>query len=707
MRIAWLRLLPAIILMMLSLSADAVGKEVALVYDDSGSMGVNHKWVAANYAVQIVAALGGSQDKLYLVKMSKPSHSDVFVGANKIDRLIKEFKQLKTPVDGAGTPYSSVTTALHQLINSPKNAEKWLVIMTDGAFAEQTNAQLAKDTDSAKNAKIRVIFLLIGKDHDDVAPYWERAAAAKIYRAKAADAIPEKMEEIAALLNGRSFQAGQIGVKRLTAKEFAVTSKFPLRSLIVLRQGDSDALLANATIKGVKLKQRIQQVSAVKNVEGLSTAMVGHISGSQSQVIIAGSEIKLRFDKDVKSESIKLLADVAASFTLEVIDSSGAVLTPDATGRVSWCRGKPVSVRAKLMDEAGVSITRGRNDMSSFDVGLQVQTSAKAPDIKLSYDISQEAFLQQMQISNETKVRGYAKYPGYFYFQSDPIVMLSKDCSRNLKLIVSGGLNANGGWDSEVDKLGDAPYIQLHATSDHVPIDPWAIASVQMKPIGSKSNTQAVDLDAVRVGDEWQIRPHSACCLSLRAPLLAGNYEIQFTPFKPVPGDTVDFPAPIRLQLIAPQGLWQNLWWNYCKLIILLVTILLLWYLWRLRSKARFKKSACIWYQVGGVGRPILKGKLRGGWVIRWLWPSVKERARVAGLRVEAARGESIIIDGKTLGENHVIAGWVYMPRKKTQPNAKVYNKSEFTRSTAGSRGVIAERYYYSSSGGPFPKAWK
>lgn len=97
---------PPLFLLLAAFAAGAsAAKSVALVYDDSGSMEskATHRWVPANYAVQVLAAMGGENDRLFVVRMSKPGTAQPFSGTQGIDALLREFSQ-QTPPKDANTP---------------------------------------------------------------------------------------------------------------------------------------------------------------------------------------------------------------------------------------------------------------------------------------------------------------------------------------------------------------------------------------------------------------------------------------------------------------------------------------------------------------------------------------------------------------------------------------------------------------------------
>lgn len=130
------------------------GKVIAIIYDDSSSMAFDYvnkkvgnfrtKWSEADYAVRAFVECKNPEDEVALFAMNKvdkenpnpiiiPANSeDDEDGDKKIEEAIDEMSE--TFYDN--TPYESVTTALGWLKSNPKDAEKWLIILTDGEFYE-------------------------------------------------------------------------------------------------------------------------------------------------------------------------------------------------------------------------------------------------------------------------------------------------------------------------------------------------------------------------------------------------------------------------------------------------------------------------------------------------------------------------------------------------------------------------------------------
>lgn len=160
-------------------TADAQGekstKAIYVVFDNSGSMylGENKAWSQATYAMEAFASMlnfeNGDTMRVYTMHnvttdgSSNPSTENIINVSNKAD--IQKIHNMYTE-NALGTPYSQVSAALADLQASGAY-EKWLVVLTDGAFDSDVPAggvenHLAAAGTSAEN--LHVQYLAVGAE---------------------------------------------------------------------------------------------------------------------------------------------------------------------------------------------------------------------------------------------------------------------------------------------------------------------------------------------------------------------------------------------------------------------------------------------------------------------------------------------------------------------------------------------------------------
>ena len=123
-------------------------REIHIVYDDSGSMiDRNASWSQAKYALEVFAAMMGENDKITIYPMSAFSYKDgsgeksdnwgktiELTGSKSLEDRIKTVRNMNGDNgEYRNTPIQTVQKAGNDLRNSDKD-EKWLLILTDGAF---------------------------------------------------------------------------------------------------------------------------------------------------------------------------------------------------------------------------------------------------------------------------------------------------------------------------------------------------------------------------------------------------------------------------------------------------------------------------------------------------------------------------------------------------------------------------------------------
>ncbi len=150
--------------------------DIAVVFDNSGSMYDNMGWCRAKYAMEIFASmLNYDKDRLYIFPMwevttdgSQPSSGGSYAAIevkNKQD--INKISNLYT-VNPNNTPFAPVTEA-HNYLKTSNADEKWLIILTDGEFNQENRGgkgesfKLREKISALASQEIKVQYLGFGK----------------------------------------------------------------------------------------------------------------------------------------------------------------------------------------------------------------------------------------------------------------------------------------------------------------------------------------------------------------------------------------------------------------------------------------------------------------------------------------------------------------------------------------------------------------
>lgn len=148
--------------------------EIAVVFDNSGSMYQNQAWCRAKYAMEIFASMLNYEqgDRLKIFTMweittdgSKPTSGGSFSVDINSKADIDKISRLYT-VHPSNTPFAPITEA-YEYLQTSAATEKWLIVLTDGAFNQDARGKsasinLQSRLSSLASDKIKVQYLGFG-----------------------------------------------------------------------------------------------------------------------------------------------------------------------------------------------------------------------------------------------------------------------------------------------------------------------------------------------------------------------------------------------------------------------------------------------------------------------------------------------------------------------------------------------------------------
>ena len=222
-------------------------RRIHIVYDDSGSMITTDgqlvdTWCQAKYAMEVFAAMLGTEDVMNIYVMSDfdggRTGSPPKLTLRGSDSQSTNVSKIHAMVTTAGnTPFNSVRKAYADLAAATAD-EKWLVVLTDGAF------QGISDMDaffSQKSGDIHVMFLGMGPNAPEITENQE----AGIYSEKAATS-DQILQEITGICT-RIFNSDRLDVN-VSAK--TVEFDIPMGELVVFAQGANVAINSITSASG-------------------------------------------------------------------------------------------------------------------------------------------------------------------------------------------------------------------------------------------------------------------------------------------------------------------------------------------------------------------------------------------------------------------------------------------------------------------------
>ena len=305
---------------------------IHVVYDDSGSMyETGNKdvdtWCQAKYAMEVFAAMLGEKDTLKVYYMSdyeKDTKKAPRLTLQGKDGAAQNVKMLHDQKTVAGnTPFASVKKAYSDL-QSLSADEKWLVILTDGAFQGVDGKEGIDSYLAGKSSDVKVMFLGMGPKADGIT----QKASQDIFYVKA-----ETNSEILSQITGictRIFNSNRLDVSA-SSKNFSFD--IPMSELIVFAQG------ANVDIAGIKPE-------------------------SGKLIKCAKSPVKVMYsDCDATNYKNKPTKDLVGSMATFIDDFAAGNYTLDVSGAETIeIYYKPnIEVAAYLTDANGQEVTDAEN----------------------------------------------------------------------------------------------------------------------------------------------------------------------------------------------------------------------------------------------------------------------------------------------------------------------------------------------------------
>ncbi len=314
----------------LKTSADSlyIKKVVSVVYDDSGSMDDEHRYLYANYAMQTFCGMLNEEDKLYITYMTSPSQStQIKLGASDIEKSLSDIRNSGTP--SGGTPFTAVETAFTALKNVndiDPNTQYWLVVITDGVFNEystSTEDAAIKALDEkfkgftsesmTNGTKPQVTYLAIGSKV--VSPNEDKEKGIFTYSAKDSNEITDTMSKLADKVSGRT-RLDKNSVK-ITGDTVEVSSDVPLLNIAVLTQ-ETEAVLQSVTHSNNKSLTIARAAKLNVDTRAVSGLYGGAYLIDNAQSHIEKGTYTLKFDKSVNADNVVVLFEPAIEMRMTI-----------------------------------------------------------------------------------------------------------------------------------------------------------------------------------------------------------------------------------------------------------------------------------------------------------------------------------------------------------------------------------------------------
>lgn len=563
-------LMSCILLMCIFVPISAAGagevpiRIINVVYDDSGSMYRSDgqsvdTWCQAKYSMEVFAAMLGETDTLNVYYMS-----DYQSGTGSAPRLVLHGKdgssvnvgKLHSEKTGAGnTPFNSVRKAYSDL--SRVNAdEKWLVILTDGAFEDGRLSKSEIDAFlDAKDANVNVMFLAMGPDAAGITPNESK----NIYyvEAKTNNQILNQITDICT----RIFNSDKLDVNA-SSKNFSFD--VPMGELIVFAQG------ANVKINGVTRDDGTQ------------------FKSSKAPVEVKYSEC------DATNYNNEPARDLVGSIATFIDDFSTGDYSVDVTGAETIeIYYKPnVEVAAYLTDSQGNEVT----DMANLEAGeytisfgfVKSGTKEKVAQSKLLGDVTYEAYVANNGIKHEemysngdkiTLEEGTLAIDASARYLDYHSVSTHLDYSIFKNKMLSFSTKNNPTYNVTREGIENKDFIELEAKIDGREITPeeWSVMELPTITLGNESRDFKIDDPVIEKTDQpgiYKIHPVLPGDKPSTGTYVDCGYNVVYQ--QKFGAETWSGESGGTIKLNDTRSWWERNWDLFIELVILAIILFIL-----------------------------------------------------------------------------------------------------------------------------------
>ena len=215
-----------------SANAEEEKRRIHVVFDDSGSMGEDYRWYRAVYALEVFASMLGEEDEMKVYPLDSGVKTLEING--KDENRVEKIHQWARKHTGGSTPFEPVISAANELISTKGiYAERWLVILTDGAFSNKKGIE--NNISEWYSNGLKTIYLAIGRGARSI-----RSDTGKdffSYSASSSNAILKNVRDIA----NRIFQRLILPSSHISQKGdiYTLNVDVPTSSIIVFAQGEN------------------------------------------------------------------------------------------------------------------------------------------------------------------------------------------------------------------------------------------------------------------------------------------------------------------------------------------------------------------------------------------------------------------------------------------------------------------------------------
>jgi hypothetical protein len=682
-------------------------KIVALVYDDSGSMWEQSgnvpidNWKYANYALQSFVSLLEKQDQLRVVSMSSPTVPEPI----ELDERLRqhEIDQIRTWTGKRNTPLEALQTAINELgkaVDSNKNSDFWLIVLTDGIFNELNHLEQklsATQIEENKNALFTSLRELKEKMDQNGASFhstlipiesylsteeleimadfkrqWTESSAGNVLVSNGEQDIIQRINEVAALMTNRDpSEQKKFDLHPVwDGNQLVLESPFPLRRITLIEQSAAE----NASFKEFYINnQRIEQgmegpykVITPDDPAKLHPPIQGtftHFKNVNGDGVVDRGTYKIVFEKPLleeQQESIKILAEPAIDFRVNFKKATG-----EENPKVFFAGSKMVLETTLLKSESNDE----EIDLRAIDVKslFEVEAEIDGEKLPLNYDSKVNKFIGDFTLPQKDKIPVNVKVNIKGFYQKVKESGIQINPTRKLSLVANTDT-----WSESLDKLNEAdPFVITPMVNGE------EMTSEELKKVFKELKIETpshIKIEKEQKGNQILIYPKS---LSPIFRTSVGDVPLHVTLPGQYPNEIAEETFTLNIEDIS-------LFKKYGKdAIKALIWLAILVYIIGIIIKPRFDKNRISLEYKQSRKRSRLRDA-RGmtenfytNWVNRWLVPYLAEKKSIGDLTFKADRKKERVWLVKESQDPNLIVRHEKLEGRSKKADLQIYHNDE------------------------------
>ncbi|OZM57354.1 hypothetical protein CIB95_07790 [Lottiidibacillus patelloidae] len=651
---------------------------VVMVYDDSGSMWEKNdenenkilidNWKYANFSLQSFVGLLDEGDQLIIVPMSEPNKRyDIDIKTSKRAMYIENTKEIQ----GQGnTPISTIDTAITILEDemiADKNAEFWMIVLTDGIFNELDKERISEaDYKEQENHTVSILesfrknivnekilfrsvlvtiesYLSIPEkiQMEEFKSIWKNSLGGEFIEGQDGEDILNKMQQVAALITNRDPNSsnGYELPATFENKQLLLQSPFPLRRITLLQQGTTEFTPINIKEVDINGENNIHSIDGpiylktLEDPEKLSTdlfSQITHIKHKQPYSVIPAGNYLFSFQNHTNSfkDSLVILAEPAIDFTVvyKKKNADGS-FTEDFN---QFFIGDEMNVEVTLYKSGSKKDVLDISQLGNIKNLVNVTTTVGENVIALEWDEIQSKFIGSFTLKNSEDhgTKTLVNIKGFYYKEKE--MQLPRKQSRQLSL-----KKLTDNWLGKVDELDKAPPFKVVPLINGKEMTAEELAQLfEENHLSIFTGKNKINAILEREGNVIVVKP-----LPYRYEKLttAGDVVMTLSMQGKYPDERAELQFTIRIQDIPFFKKWGP--FIFYSFLIILAGI----YIVGLIIKTRFKSnSEYIEYTYSYIGSESHKHtstqRLESNFFSRWLVPYFAEKCHINNVTFKAAK---------------------------------------------------------------------